>query len=147
MASSLQSVVNHFKAKSGSELDDAPNGICVDGDPGNDTLDCDQGDGQGYFNATRTAAAQALVDWLATDPTSSGDPDFLLLGDYNAYAMEDPIDVLVNAGYVDLLDVFNPDDVYTYVFGGQTGYLDYGFASASMLTASGRYETVEHQLR
>ena len=37
----------------------------------------------------RTAAAQALVDWLATDPTGSGDPDFLIMGDLNSYAQED----------------------------------------------------------
>ena len=35
------------------------------------------------------AAAEALVDWLATDPTGSGDPDFLIMGDLNSYAQED----------------------------------------------------------
>ena len=35
-------------------------------------------------------AAEALVDWLATDPTGSGDPDFLIVGDLNSYAMERP---------------------------------------------------------
>ena len=69
--------VNHLKSK-GSD--------CLDvGDP-------DLGDGQGNCNQTRSAAAQALVDWLATDPTGSGDPDFLIMGDLNSYAMEDPID-------------------------------------------------------
>jgi predicted extracellular nuclease len=34
----------------------------------------DIGDGQGNCNVTRTNAAKALVDWLATDPTGSGDP-------------------------------------------------------------------------
>ena len=71
-------VVNHLKSK-GSDCDDI-------GDP-------DLGDGQGNCNQTRrAAAAQALVDWLATDPTGSGDPDFLIMGDLNSYAMEDPID-------------------------------------------------------
>ena len=37
-------------------------------------------------------AAEALVDWLATDPTGSGDPDFLIMGDLNSYAQEDTID-------------------------------------------------------
>jgi predicted extracellular nuclease len=68
--------VNHLKSK-GSSCGDV-------GDP-------DAGDGQGNCNGTRTQAAKALVDWLAGDPTSSGDPDFLILGDLNAYAMEDPI--------------------------------------------------------
>ena len=42
--------------------------------------DPDTGDGQGNCNLTRTRAAAALVDWLATDPTGSGDvqlTDFL----------------------------------------------------------------------
>ena len=71
--------VNHLKSK-GSACD----GV---GDP-------DAGDGQGNCNLTRTAAAQALVDWLATDPTGSGDTDFLILGDLNSYAKEDPIDAI-----------------------------------------------------
>ncbi len=58
--------VNHFKSK----------GSACSGDP-------DTGDGQGNCNLTRTDAAKALVDWLATDPTGSGDPDFLILGDLN----------------------------------------------------------------
>ena len=70
--------------------------IC-DGDP-------DTGDGQGNCNLTRMAAAQALVDWLATDPTGSGDPDFIIMGDLNSYAMEDPIDA-IKAG---------PDDIAGY---------------------------------
>ncbi len=51
-------VVNHLKSK-GSDCNDV-------GDP-------DLGDGQGNCNLTRAMAAQALVDWLATDPTGSGD--------------------------------------------------------------------------
>ena len=70
-------VVNHFKSK-GSD--------CLDvGDP-------DLGDGQGNCSQTRRAAAEALVDWLATDPTGSGDPDFIIMGDLNSYAQEDTID-------------------------------------------------------
>ncbi|MEM8678026.1 MAG: hypothetical protein AAGF97_01615, partial [Planctomycetota bacterium] len=38
----------HFKSKSGSELDDAPDGVCVDADPTNDVPDCDQGDGAAF---------------------------------------------------------------------------------------------------
>ena len=67
-------VVNHLKSK-GSDCNDV-------GDP-------DLGDGQGNCSQTRRAAAQALVDWLATDPTGSGDPDFLIMGDLNSYAQED----------------------------------------------------------
>ncbi len=108
-------VVNHLKSK-GSGC--GPN----DDDPR-----------QGSCNLTRTASAQVLVDWLATDPTSSGDADFLLIGDYNSYAKEDPIDVFTDAGYVDLFALFQPEDVYSYVFDGMTGYLDYGIASPTLV--------------
>src|SRR4029079_16565246 len=71
--------INHLKSK-GSD--------CV-GDP--DLLeDPDLGDGAGNCNLTRTAAAQAEVEFLATDPTGSKDPDIIVLGDLNAYRMEDP---------------------------------------------------------
>lgn len=118
--------VNHFKSK-GSACDDIG--------------DFDAGDGQGNCNGTRTLAAQALVDWLATDPTGSGDADFLIIGDLNSYAMEDPIDA-VKAGpddipgtaddYTNLINHFQGKYAYSYVFDGQFGYLDYALANASM---------------
>jgi predicted extracellular nuclease len=126
-------VVNHFKSKSGSEIDDRPDGICVDADPANDILDCDQGDGQGFFNHTRTLAAAVLTDWLATDPTGSGDADFLIIGDLNSYDKEDPIDVLRAAGYSDLLSDYVGEMAYSYVFDGQLGYLDYAMANQDLL--------------
>ena len=58
--------------------------------------------------ATATAPApggQALADWLATDPTGSGDADVLIIGDLNSYAKEDPIVALQDAGYTDLVAV------------------------------------------
>jgi len=48
-------------------------------------------DGQGNCNLTRANAAIALANWLATDPTGSADPDFLISDDLYAYAMENPI--------------------------------------------------------
>ncbi len=110
-------VVNHLKSK-GSDCNSV-------GDP-------DTGDGQGNCNATRTAAAEALVDWLDSDPTDSGDTDVVVLGDLNSYAMEDPIDVFREAGYVDSIAEFAGDEAYSYVFEGQTGYLDHALVSASL---------------
>lgn len=109
--------VNHFKSK-GSDCNDV-------GDP-------DVGDGAGNCNLTRAAAAQALVDWLATDPTGSGDADFLIIGDLNSYDKEDPIVVLNDAGYTDLTFIFGGESAYGYVFDGQIGYLDYALASPTL---------------
>ncbi len=109
--------VNHFKSK-GSSCDDI-------GDP-------NDGQGGGNCNGTRTLAAEALVDWLATDPTGSGDADVLIVGDLNAYDKEDPIDALLAGGYTDLIFDELGESAYSYVFDGQFGYLDYQLASASM---------------
>jgi len=34
-------------------------------------------------------AASAISEWIATDPTNSGSPNYLIIGDLNAYAKED----------------------------------------------------------
>ncbi|HUF37857.1 MAG TPA: ExeM/NucH family extracellular endonuclease [Anaerolineales bacterium] len=111
--------VNHLKSK-GSSCDDV-------GDP-------DTGDGQGNCNLTRLAAAIALANWLAGDPTGSGDLDFLIIGDLNAYAMEDPIVALEDIGFIDLVEAFVGTDAYSYVFRGQSGYLDHALANPAMAT-------------
>jgi uncharacterized protein len=118
--------VNHLKSK-GSDCNDV-------GDP-------DIGDGQGNCNLTREAAAEALVDWLADDPTSSGDPDYLIIGDLNSYDKEDPIDA-VRAGaddtlgtsddYTDLVREYVGELAYSYVFSGLFGYLDHALANEAL---------------
>jgi uncharacterized repeat protein (TIGR01451 family) len=110
-------VVNHFKSK---------------GCGGASGANADQNDGQSCYTADRVLAANALTSWLATDPTGSGDPDFILFGDYNSYAMEAPITAITGAGYVDLANRFHGTNSYSYVYSGQWGYLDYAFASASL---------------
>ena len=120
-------VVNHLKSK-GSACNDV-------GDP-------DLGDGQGNCSQTRRAAAEALVDWLATDPTGSGDPDFLIVGDLNSYAKEDTIDEIKDGSddlpgtsddFTNLIYQFHGDFAYSYTFDGQAGYLDHALANASLL--------------
>ncbi len=109
-------VVNHLKSKGSG---------CGAGDDDTTT-------GQGNCNGTRTLAAQALADWLATDPTGSGDADVLIIGDLNSYAKEDPIVALQDAGYTDLVAAFGGLDAYGYVFDGQLGYLDHALANANL---------------
>lgn len=118
--------VNHLKSK-GSSCDDVS--------------DPDLFDGAGNCNLTRTAAAEALVDWLDTDPTMSGSSLMLIIGDLNSYDKEDPIDAILAGAddtlmtdddYTDLILDFQGDDAYGYVFDGQLGYLDHALANASM---------------
>jgi len=119
--------VNHLKSKGsgcGGE-DDSPE------------------DGSGNCDLTRTRAAAALADYLATDPTQSGDPDFLIIGDLNSYSMERPITTLETAGYVDLLARFEGPESYGYVFDGLLGHLDHAFATESLsaqVTAAGGWK-------
>jgi predicted extracellular nuclease len=115
--------VNHLKSK-GSDCNDV-------GDP-------DAGDGQGNCNLTRTAAAAALADWLAGDPTGIGSDAFLIVGDLNSYAQEDPITTLEAAGWTDLVEAFVgsgwADGAYSYNFFSESGYLDHALASPEMLS-------------
>lgn len=110
--------VNHFKSK-GSIFSESGNTAA--------------GDGAGNNNQIRLEAAQAVDEWLQTDPTGSGDDDFLILGDLNAYAQEDPIVALEDAGYTDLAEAFEPDG-FSFVFDGQVGTLDYAMANPDLFT-------------
>ncbi len=110
-------VMNHFKSKS-------PRGAYGE--------DADQGDGQGAWNHNRTEAAKALLAWIATDPTGTDDPDYLIIGDLNSYTHEDPITTLTSAGYTDLVSRFGDGPEYTYVYKGEAGCLDHALASTSL---------------
>ncbi len=90
------------------------------------------GDGQGNCNRTRTLAATALIDWLATNPTGNGDGDILVIGDFNAYPFEDPMARFRDAGYVNLLAENSATGTYTYGFDGLVGSLDHALASPSL---------------
>ncbi len=110
-------VVNHLKSK----------GSACTGDP-------DLGDGSGNCNLTRTAAAQALVKWLATDPTGQDTIGReLIIGDLNSYDKEDPIDALIAGGFTDLLLRDQGEEAYSYVFDGLVGYLDYALAGKELV--------------
>jgi len=104
--------VNHLKSKG------SPSGV-----PGDDS------DVEGSAALTRVEAVKELAEWLATDPTGSGDPDQLTIGDFNAYAMERAIEALEAEGYTSLADA---DDT-SYQFDGRLGTLDYAFANDSLL--------------
>ncbi|MGP4024294.1 ExeM/NucH family extracellular endonuclease [Actinomadura sp. 3N407] len=105
-------IVNHFKSK---------------GCGGATGPDEDQGDGQGCYNARRVAQAEAISE------IADGSRNPLVIGDLNAYAAEDPIDVLTDDGLVSQTKRFvRPDQRYSYVFGGQSGELDHVLAGKSL---------------
>jgi len=114
-------VVNHFKSKGSSEATG---------------LDRDQLDGQSAFNATRTAAATELARWITTQPTGNSDADWVILGDLNSYAKEDPIQVLEAAGYRNALPAFTAEPPSSYAFYNpveMSGALDHLLLSPSLV--------------
>ncbi|NIJ70085.1 ExeM/NucH family extracellular endonuclease [Xanthomonas sp. 60] len=110
-------VANHFKSKGCRDASGA---------------DADQNDGQSCWNATRVASARQLEAWMQGDPTGTGTPDAVLLGDFNAYAMEDPIRALHGAGWQDAFAVAKVQHPYSYVYNGYTGRLDHALLNAGM---------------
>ena len=112
--------MNHFKSK---------------GSAGPLPGDADQGDGQGTSNASRVAQATALRDWVGkvvTEQNALGIPleDVALLGDFNSYTREDPLELLYDAGYVNAVREHAADE-YTYSYQGLAGSLDHVLLNAS----------------
>ncbi len=105
-------MVTHFKSKSSTG---------ASGD------NLDQGDGQGAYNASRKLQASAFLNFITSIKTSSADEDVIAVGDYNAYEQEDPMDILIAGGLVNVLP-----NTYSYVFDGQSGSLDHALATASL---------------
>ncbi|MDO5624726.1 MAG: ExeM/NucH family extracellular endonuclease, partial [Pseudomonadota bacterium] len=105
-------VANHFKSK-GSLLPGAAN--------------ADQFDGQGNNNAARVQAAQQLNDWLKNLPAGTVSPNVVLLGDFNAYAKEDPITTLEGHGWRKVSEGFS------YQFRGLQGSLDHILVSPQLI--------------
>lgn len=110
-------VVNHFKSKGCGSASGA---------------DADQKDGQSCWNATRTESARRLDAWLRTDPTRSGSDLAMIVGDLNAYSMEDPITTLTAAGWRDAFAGQRGPVPYSYVYDGLTGRLDHALLSPAL---------------
>jgi 5'-nucleotidase len=107
----LTVVANHFKSKSGTGTEPV--------------------DGQGLFNADRVKQAQSVLAFVNQLEASSGSKNVLLLGDFNAYSKEDPIDVFTQAGLVDLVSA-KAQGQYTYSFDGEVGSLDHAIATPEL---------------
>ena len=104
-------VANHFKSKS----------------PGEATGDnVDTGDGQGQWNGDRVRQAASLAAFVAEVSRKKEESDVVLLGDFNAYTQEDPMQVLYDAGYESL---GAQTEKFSYSYQGLSGSLDHVLAS------------------
>lgn len=104
-------VVNHFKSK-GSCPKDANN------------PNARQDDGMACWNVLRTESATALADWLGSPEIMQVSNQQIVLGDFNAYAQEDPMHALAAGGYYNLMPDYAPNG-YSYVYDAQAGSLDH----------------------
>ncbi|MGO1175799.1 MAG: ExeM/NucH family extracellular endonuclease [Brevibacterium aurantiacum] len=103
-------ISNHFKSKGSGD------------GPGN----VDNGDGQGNSNADRVKQAKSLVEF-AGEQQKTADSDFVyMLGDFNSYTQEDPMQVFYEAGFKDVAS--EKTDKSTYVYQSRTGSLDHVLA-------------------
>jgi predicted extracellular nuclease len=76
-------------------------------------------------------SARRTDAWLKSDPLHVGaDVPTVLIGDLNAYAMEDPLRLLREAGWQDAIPVGHPD-AYSFVFDGLAGRLDHALLNAA----------------
>jgi predicted extracellular nuclease len=115
-------IVNHFKAKGGSDRADVANK--------------NKGDGQGAYNATRRSQALAICNYIDELKRHNKEPRVLVIGDLNAYGQEDPIDAMRAKGLVDLQERFggrssstNEAEHYSFIYYGQCGSLDHAMAT------------------
>ena len=96
-------ITNHFKSKGSGE---------------------DDGTGQGDSNPSRKAQATALAAWA--DTVFANEAVFLT-GDFNAYTKEEPMQILYDAGYANVIT----DWQGTYQFSGRLGSLDHILANSA----------------
>jgi predicted extracellular nuclease/2',3'-cyclic-nucleotide 2'-phosphodiesterase (5'-nucleotidase family) len=112
-------VVNHLKSKGGPTAPATVNGDNVDA-----------GDGAGFYNGDRKRQAAALVDFAQQVSSNKNIGPVFFTGDFNAYAKEDPVQVIEAAGYT---SIESSDGETTYSFGGLAGSLDHVFANTEAL--------------
>ena len=104
--------------------------------------------GQGAYNADRVAQANALLGWLPGVQSDARTNDVALVGDFNSYTHEDPLETLYAAGWTNAAKQSD----YSYNFDGLSGSLDHVLLNPSLdrrLTGSGVWNinSVEPVLR
>ncbi|HEY1574540.1 MAG TPA: ExeM/NucH family extracellular endonuclease [Pseudonocardiaceae bacterium] len=115
-------VANHLKSK-GADSNPLFPGDAENTSPASD---------QGAFNETRVREAADLNTFANQAATNLGTNRVFLVGDFNAYTDEDPLEELYADGYTDLGSTLDPSE-HTYVFDSLSGSLDHVLASPAAL--------------
>ena len=128
---SSRSIANHFKSKGSAATPE------------------DNDKGQGASNLARTGQATVPARRSPTNCSRrAGTDKVFLIGDFNAYTKEDPINVLTAAGYVNQDEVRTPTaGKHSYIFGGLVGLAGPHPRLAGGQRRGHRRRHLEHQLR
>ncbi|MEU3344805.1 ExeM/NucH family extracellular endonuclease [Streptomyces sp. NPDC006700] len=121
-------VANHLKSKGGTGAGLYPG----------DKEDPRPAYNQGAYNETRTHQAHDMLGFAQEQAQALKTDKVFLVGDFNAYNHEDPMEYLYSQGYSDLGSAYDPDH-YSYAFHGLQGTLDHIVASPaarSMVTGA-----------
>ncbi|MGW2898086.1 ExeM/NucH family extracellular endonuclease [Streptomyces sp. NPDC001212] len=121
-------VANHLKSKGGTGAGLYPG----------DKEDTRPAYNQGAYNETRTHQAHDMLGFAQEQAQALKTDKVFLVGDFNAYNHEDPMEYLYSQGYSDLGSTYDPDH-YSYSFHGLQGTLDHIVASPaaqSMVTGA-----------
>ena len=95
--------------------------------------DLDIGDGQGCYNAHRIDQAYELAEHWAALRTSTGINAQLIMGDFNSYTQEDPLDMLRSQGLVYLLP--DPQVHYSFRYASSFGAIDHALGTPDLVGA------------
>lgn len=106
-------IVNHFKSKSASGVED-------------DDPNADQGDGQSPWNYDRIHQAQGVQAFADALVEATGTENVHLMGDFNSYENEDPLQVFFDQGYTNLSGATGD---FSYMFQAAVGSLDHLISS------------------
>jgi len=121
-------VANHLKSKGA----DAAN-LFSDCASGGDSENTNPASDQGAFNCTRLHEAQDMWTFAQQQAQALNTDKVFLVGDFNAYGHEDPIEFLLGKGFTDLGAQFDPTH-WSYSFDGLEGSLDHVLASAGAMS-------------
>lgn len=119
-------VANHLKSK-GADADALFNDC-----PGGDAENTDPALDQGAFNCTRVHQVKDMWAWAQQQAGALGTDKVFLVGDFNAYDQEDPIEYLRQQGLTELAGRFDPSHS-SYSYDGLEGSLDHVLATPAAL--------------
>jgi len=90
--------------------------------------------GEGCWAQRRERQSDSLLEWLSGHSLLPADHyPMLVLADFNAYAEEAAMQTWHAAGFMDLIAREIPAERrYTYIYRGQSGYLDHALATPAM---------------